>query len=97
MADPLDALRSPVPPIAPDPAFAARLRARLVAALRRGPEPRGEPMTATLTTDPIVTPYLAVADARRALDWYVDALGFVPRGEPIVMPDGRIGHAELAP
>ncbi len=42
-----------------------------------------------------VVPYLAVADAPRALAWYVDALGARPRGEPIVMPDGRVGHAEL--
>lgn len=42
-----------------------------------------------------VTPYLAVADARRALDWYADVLGARPLGEPILMPDDRIGHAEL--
>jgi uncharacterized glyoxalase superfamily protein PhnB len=36
-----------------------------------------------------------VADAPRALAWYVDALGARPRGEPIAMPDGRVGHAEL--
>lgn len=44
---------------------------------------------------PAITPYLAVADARRALDWYAEAFGARPRGEPIVMPDGRIGHAEI--
>jgi predicted enzyme related to lactoylglutathione lyase len=42
-----------------------------------------------------IVPYLAVADARRAIEWYVDVLGAEPAGEPIVMPDGRIGHAEL--
>jgi predicted enzyme related to lactoylglutathione lyase len=41
-------------------------------------------------------PYLAVANARAAIDWYVDALGATLVGEPIVMDDGRIGHAELA-
>ena len=41
-------------------------------------------------------PYLSVANAREAIDWYVDALGAVVIGEPIVMDDGRIGHAELA-
>jgi len=41
-------------------------------------------------------PYLAVAGAREAIDWYVDALGATVVGEPIVMDDGRIGHAELA-
>ena len=42
-----------------------------------------------------LTPYLAVLDARRAMEWYVDAMGGVVRDEPIVMPDGRVGHAEL--
>ena len=41
-------------------------------------------------------PYLAVSDARRAIDWYVEVFGAVVQGDPIVMPDGRIGHAELA-
>jgi uncharacterized glyoxalase superfamily protein PhnB len=42
-----------------------------------------------------LTPYLAVSDARAAIDWYVAALGAVVTYEPIVMPDGRIGHVEL--
>jgi uncharacterized glyoxalase superfamily protein PhnB len=42
-----------------------------------------------------VVPYLAVADARRALDWYTEAFGARRLADPIVMPDGRIGHAEL--
>ncbi len=42
-----------------------------------------------------VVPYLIVADGRRALDWYEHALGARRRGEPLVMPDGRVGHAEL--
>ncbi len=41
-------------------------------------------------------PYLAVKDARRALDWYVEVFGAQVVGEPIVMPDGRVGHAELS-
>lgn len=43
-----------------------------------------------------LTPYLAVADARSALQWYVDHLGAEVVVEPIVMPDGRVGHSELA-
>ena len=39
--------------------------------------------------------YLAVGDARAAMDWYVDVLRATRRGDPIVMDDGRIGHAEL--
>lgn len=101
MADPFEALRDPLVPTAPDPAFARRLRARLERALAL---PRGAAMNVTMTeptTSPEdvsedgVIPYLSVADARRALDWYVDALGAQRRGEPIVMADGRIGHAEL--
>lgn len=45
---------------------------------------------------PAALPYLAVAGARAAIDWYVDAFGATLVGEPIVMDDGRIGHAELA-
>jgi uncharacterized glyoxalase superfamily protein PhnB len=43
-----------------------------------------------------LTPYLCVADARAAIEWYVDVLGAEVTYEPIVMPDGRIGHVELA-
>lgn len=90
MADPLDILRRPIVPLDPDPAFAARLRTRVARALTEG-----DPMTATVA-EQVLVPYLAVRNARAALDWYVDALGASVIGEPIVMPDGRIGHAELA-
>jgi uncharacterized glyoxalase superfamily protein PhnB len=42
-----------------------------------------------------LTPYLAVGDARRAIEWYVEHLGAEVTYEPIVMPDGRVGHVEL--
>jgi uncharacterized glyoxalase superfamily protein PhnB len=42
-----------------------------------------------------LTPYLAVDDARRAIEWYVEHLGAQVVYEPIAMPDGRIGHTEL--
>ncbi|MCB0890416.1 MAG: VOC family protein [Propionibacteriaceae bacterium] len=42
-----------------------------------------------------VTPYLAVADARAALDWYADVFGASVTMAPIVMPDGRVGHSEF--
>ena len=44
----------------------------------------------------MLTPYLAVADARAAMDWYVAHLGAAVVMDPIVMPDGRVGHVELA-
>jgi len=43
-----------------------------------------------------LTPYICVADARAAVDWYVDVLGAEVTYPPIEMPDGRIGHVELA-
>jgi predicted enzyme related to lactoylglutathione lyase len=109
VTDPLDVLREPDGPVAPDLAFAMRLRARLERALEL---PQGVSVSVGLTaapaTDqlsvtpsvPVATgaaiPYLAVSDARRAIDWYVDVLGALVQGDPIVMADGRIGHAELA-
>ena len=98
MTDPFDELRAPIIPLDPDPSFAARLRSRVERAFDL---PRGVTVS-NLTVDTpaapaiaAVTPYLAVAGADRALDWYADAFGARRRGEPIVMPDGRIGHAEL--
>jgi predicted enzyme related to lactoylglutathione lyase len=103
--DPLHDLRIPIDPVDPDPGFAAALRARVERALLA---PEGEPAM-SVTTDrtttspaaatprrPALTPYLAVVDAERAIAFYAAAFGAVPRGEPVVMPDGRIGHAELA-
>lgn len=97
MADPLDALRAPDAPVDPDPGFAARLRARIERALNL---PKGVAVTTyeseiTTGAGAALTPYLAVADARAAIDWYQANLGAHLVGEPIVMPDGRIGHAEL--
>jgi len=99
MTDPFEALRSPLFPVDPDPEFAATLRVRLQRALSL---PRGvsmsatsTPVSATVSARTAITPYLAVADGRRALHWYAEAFGARPRGEPVVMPDGRIGHAEI--
>ena len=47
------------------------------------------------TVDSTLTPYLAVRDARAALEWYTAHLGAELVAEPIEMPDGRVGHAEL--
>lgn len=102
MSDPLDALHEPVRPVDPDPAFAARLRARLEREVLAAPRPpREEALTSTISRGATlalhsITPYIAVPDATAALDFYVEAFGAVRRGDPIVMPDGRIGHAEVA-
>jgi uncharacterized glyoxalase superfamily protein PhnB len=42
-----------------------------------------------------ITPYLAVSGAAEALEWYATAFGAQLRSEPIFMPDGRVGHAEI--
>ncbi|KUI26042.1 glyoxalase [Mycobacterium sp. IS-1496] len=98
--DPLWVLHGDELPVQPDPAFAARLRARLESALRLPDHTEGVEMSGTDTalaavTRPAALPYLAVADARAAIDWYAEAFGATLAGEPIVMDDGRIGHAEL--
>ena len=43
-----------------------------------------------------LTPYICVSDARAAIEWYVAVLGAEVTLEPIVMPDGKVGHVELA-
>ncbi len=43
-----------------------------------------------------LTPYICVADARAAIEWYRDVLGAEVVYDPIEMDDGRIGHVELA-
>ncbi len=77
MTDPLDALRAPVTPADPDPAFAAQLRARLGRALGL---PQGVAVTETTLAlaerEPpapaedrgAAIPYLAVRGATDALD-----------------------------
>ncbi|MBE1580943.1 VOC family protein [Amycolatopsis roodepoortensis] len=90
MPDPFDALRAPSQPVEPDPLFAAELRDNLRRAVLNG---------ADMTVDAEVrslTPYLVVTDARAALDFYVEVFGARRRSDPIVMEDGRVGHAELA-
>jgi predicted enzyme related to lactoylglutathione lyase len=64
-----------------------------IADLTSAPTPSSLPPA---TPRPAALPYLTVADARAAIDWYAGAFGAVPIGDPIVMGDGRIGHAELA-
>jgi uncharacterized glyoxalase superfamily protein PhnB len=103
MTDPLDALRSPVEPVDPDPNFAERLRAELRQAVLN---PLGATMTETVTETapaaeqddawgPTLSPYIVVSDARRALAWYVEVFGATQRGELYVNEDNTIGHAEI--
>ena len=110
--DPLTVLHGDDLPVQPDPAFAAQLRRRLESALSLPTGTEGVTMSGTTTAldelstkhqaepaappRPAALPYLTVGDARAAIAWYRDALGAIKVGEPIVMDDGRIGHAELA-
>ncbi len=38
---------------------------------------------------------MAVSDARAAIAWYKEIFGAVDTSEPIIMDDGRVGHAEF--
>lgn len=101
--DPFTVLAARDVPVVPDADFARRLRTRL----ERGLDlPEGVTMstdfaeTNTATTSTVVErpgalPYLTVSEPAAAIDWYVAHLGAELRGEPIVMDDGTIGHAEL--
>ena len=101
MTDPFEALREPVTPVDPDPDFAGRLRQRLtreVFASQGGT--MSQPTTAVQVErepawPPTLTPYIVVADARRAMNWYVEVFSAQRRGEPHVNADGTIGHAEV--
>ena len=101
MTDPFESLREPVTPVDPDVGFAVALRMRLERAVFATPGgTMTQPPTATVQVErepawaPTLTPYIIVADARRAMDWYVEVFGAQRRGEPHVNADGTIGHAE---
>jgi uncharacterized glyoxalase superfamily protein PhnB len=105
-SDPLSVLHTDDLPVQPDPAFAERLRRRLQSTLSL---PKGivvsgtanaiseltERSAADTAPRPAALPYLSVANARAAMAWYTDAFDAVVVGAPIVMDDGRIGHAEI--
>lgn len=114
--DPFTALAADDVPVAPDPAFARRLRMRLErgldlpegvtmstdvlpepleAAESVGVDESRSPATPSVVERPGALPYLTVADPGAAIEWYTEHLGAQLRGEPIVMDDGKIGHAEL--
>ena len=58
-------------------------------------EPATEPAVASSPPRSAALPYLAVANAREAIAWYVDTFGAAVVGDMYEMEDGRIGHAEL--
>lgn len=95
MTDPFQALRMPVEPTTPDPRFAEELRDQLRRTVLNGADMSTTQAPARADYHSL-SPYLAVRDGRRAIEFYIDAFGATQRAEPIVMDDGRIGHAELA-
>jgi uncharacterized glyoxalase superfamily protein PhnB len=102
MTDAFDALREPLIPLAPRPAFAADLRRRIALELGPGPQdpnPEEHAMPEIREYTPArlhsLTPYLACDDPAAAIAWYIEVFDARLLGDPIVMPDGRIGHAEL--
>jgi PhnB protein len=53
-------------------------------------------MTKPIPDDyPRVSPYLIVDGAADAIDFYCSVLGATQRGDRMVAPDGKVGHAEL--
>jgi uncharacterized glyoxalase superfamily protein PhnB len=101
MTDPYEALREPVTPVDPDQQFTGWLRQRLTREIIAYPGGTMSQQTLATTVErqpawpPTLTPYIVVADARRALDWYAEVFGAQRRGELFVNADGTIGHAEI--
>ena len=95
MADPMDALRQPLVPLAPSDEFAARLRRRIESELFPAPRGGATMTTTTSTMTQTLIPYLAVNGADRAIAWYAEVFGAVEVGDRFVDTDGRVGHAEL--
>jgi uncharacterized glyoxalase superfamily protein PhnB len=103
MPDAFDALRADTTPIDPPAHVRARLRTDLTAytteleRLMTEPTPASTSarrITADVTVQNTVTPYLCVAGAAAAIEFYVDAFGAVEHHR-MVGDDGRIGHAEI--
>ena len=96
--DPFENLREPTAPLAPRAAFAAQLRRRLAARLGvadqgRPPVPEIREYTPARYTS--LHPMLSCPRAAEALQWYVDVFDAVLMEPPLMMDDGRLGHAEL--
>jgi predicted enzyme related to lactoylglutathione lyase len=100
--EPLSILASDIVPITPDPTFATELRARLARTLRLPEGVVAVSATDEITIDtelvprPGALPYLAVRDARAAIEFYGAVFDAELIGDPYLMTDGRIGHCELA-
>src|SRR5260370_21937055 len=96
MTDPFEALREPVTPVDPDPEFAGRLRMRLTREVFASPGGTMSQQDVATRVEreppwpPALTPYIVVADARRAMDWSVQVLDAHRRAQLHLHPDGTI-------
>ena len=95
-ADPLEALRQPVVPIAPRQDFAAALRARVADALGLTASPSAPSGAACgrRGSAPALSVYLCVRGAPAAIDFYREVFGAVETMR-MTGDDGRVGHAEI--
>jgi len=96
MADPLDVLHQTDVPVTPNRAFASDLRRRLADLL--DPTPPGGTMSVTesaVRTGLQLRPYLVVAGADAAIEFYATVFGARVVGDLIRGDDGRVGHCEL--
>jgi uncharacterized glyoxalase superfamily protein PhnB len=83
--------------LAPRPQFASQLRDRLATALGIVAPPAEHKEIREYTPARLhsVTPYLACKGADRAIEWYERVFAARLLGDPVIMPDGHVGHAEL--
>jgi len=95
--DPFENLFEPLAPVAPRPSFVHDLHRRLAVLLGVNPpdKPTKEIREYTPARLHSMTPYLSCLDAASAMDWYQRVFDAELIGDPYVMDDGRIGHAEL--
>jgi uncharacterized glyoxalase superfamily protein PhnB len=96
-SDPFEVLREPIAPVAPRHSFVVELRRRIADQL--GVTPKEVPVPEVREYTPArlhsMTPYLSCLDAAAAIEWYQRVFDAVLLGDPIIMDDGRVGHAEL--
>ncbi len=95
--DPFDVLRADTTPIPPPAHIVDRVRTLVLAEQERlmsDEQPTTRQLPLDLEFQNTVMPYLCVAGATSAIDFYVDAFGAVEHHR-MVGDDGRVGHAEI--
>lgn len=96
-SDPFEILREPIAPVAPRHSFTVELKRRIADQLGIAParKPDLEIREYTPARLHSMTPYLSCSDAAGAIEWYQTVFDAVLLGDPIIMDDGSVGHAEL--